>query len=155
MKIRKFSQLTESELNYLIDIHYNHWVKFNPKMQKENTIYKFSKLYTKEELPFGIALIDDLENIVGFCVFKIENLKKYPEIYPWLSDVMILENYRGKGYGRLLLKYGEEILKDLGYKTIYVWTDQAPEFYKKLGFTYKQEVEKNEGGFGKLFYKEI
>lgn len=155
MKIKKFSQLTESELNHLIDIHYNHWVKFNPKMQKENTIYKFSKLYTKEELPFGIALIDDLDNIVGFCVFKIENLKKYPEIYPWLSDVMILGNYRGNGYGKLLLKYGEEILKDLGYKTIYVWTDQAPDFYKKLGFTYKQEVEKNEGGFGELFYKEI
>lgn len=155
MKIKKFSQLTESELNHLIDIHYNHWVKFNPKMQKENTIYKFSELYTKDELPFGIALIDDLDNIVGFCVFKIENLKKYPEIYPWLSDVMILESYRGKGYGRLLLKYGEEILKDLGYKTIYVWTDQAPDFYKKLGFIYKQEVEKNEGGFGKLFYKEI
>ncbi len=155
MKIKKFSQLTESELNYLIDIHYNHWVKFNPKMQKENTIYKFSKLYTKEELPFGIALIDDLDNIVGFCVFKIENLKKYPEIYPWLSDVMILENYRGKGYGKVLLKYGEEILKKLGYETIYVWTDQAPDFYKKLGFTYKQEVEKNEGGFGQLFYKNI
>lgn len=155
MKIKKFSQLTESELNYLIDVHYNHWVKFNPKMQKENTIYKFSKLYTKEELPFGIALIDDLENIVGFCVFKLENLKKYPEIYPWLSDVMILENYRGKGYGRLLLKYGEDILKNWGYKTIYVWTDQAPDFYKKLGFTYKQEVEKNEGGFGQLFYKDI
>ena len=155
MKIKKFSQLTETELNYLIDKHYNHWVKFNPKMQKENTIYKFSKLYTKDELPFGIALIDDLENIVGFCVFKIENLKKYPEIYPWLSDVMILENFRGKGYGKLLLKYGEEILKELGYKTIYVWTDQAPDFYKKLGFIYKQEVEKNEGGFGQLFYKNI
>ena len=155
MKIKKFNQLTERELNYLIDIHYNHWVKFNPKMQKENTIYKFSKLYTKDELPFGIALIDDFDNIVGFCVFKIENLKKYPEIYPWLSDVMILENYRGKGYGKLLLEYGEEILKKLGYNTIYVWTDQAPDFYKKLGFTYKQEVEKNEGGFGQLFYKNL
>lgn len=155
MKIKRFSELTESELNYLIDVHYNHWVKYNPKMQKENTIYKFSKLYTTDILPFGIALFDDLDNIVGFCVFKIENLKKYPEIYPWLSDVMILKNFRGKGYGKLLLKYGEELLKDLGYKTIYVWTDQVPDFYKKLGFTYKQEVEKNEGGFGQLFYKNI
>ena len=87
--------------------------------------------------------------------FKNRKSKKISEIYPWLSDVMILENYRGKGYGKLLLKYAEEILKELGYKTIYVWTDQAPDFYKKLGFTYKQEVEKNEGGFGQLFYKEI
>ena len=155
MKVKKFNQLTEEELNYIIDIHYNHWVKFNPKMVKENTIYKFTKLYTRDELPFGIALIDDKDNIVGFCVFKIENLKKYPEIFPWLSDVMIFEKYRGKGYGKVLLQYGEKILKEFGYNTIYVWTDQVPDFYKKLGFTYKQEVEKNEGGFGQLFYKNI
>ena len=49
----------------------------------------------------------------------------------------------------------EEILKSLGYDKIYVWTDQAPDFYIKLGFTYLQEVEKNEGGYGKLFYKEV
>lgn len=155
MKIKKFKELTIDELNNIIDIHYNHWVKFNPKMIKENTIYKFTNLYTTDRLPFGIALIDDLDNIVGFCVFKIENLKKYPEIFPWLSDVMIFENYRGKGYGKVLLQYGEKILKEFGYNIIYVWTDQAPDFYKKLGFTYKQEVEKNEGGFGQLFYKNI
>lgn len=155
MKIKKFSELTDNELNYIIDTHFNHWIKFNPKMIKENTIYKFTKLYTTDELPFGIALIDDSDNMVGFCVFKIENLKKYPEIFPWLSDVMIFENYRGRGYGKILLQYGEKILKELGYDTIYVWTDQAPDFYKKLGFTYKQEVEKNEGGFGQLFYKNI
>lgn len=123
-------------------------------MVKENTIYKFKELYTKEELPFGVALLDE-DYVVGFCVFKIENLKKYPDIFPWLSDVMILEEFRGQGYGKLLLSYGEKILEELGYKTIYVWTDQAPDFYKKLGFEYKQKVEKNEGGFGKLFYKKI
>ena len=155
MKVKKFNQLTEEELNYIIDIHYNHWVKFKPKMVKENTIYKFTKLYTRDELPFGIAVIDDKDKLVGFCVFKIENLKKYPEIFPWLSDVMIFEKYRGKGYGKVLLQYGEKILKEFGYNTIYVWTDQVPDFYKKLGFTYKQEVEKNEGGFGQLFYKNI
>lgn len=155
MKIKKFSELTDNELNYIIDTHFNHWIKFNPKMIKENTIYKFTKLYTTDKLPFGIALIDDSDNMVGFCVFKIENLKKYPEIFPWLSDVMIFENYRGRGYGKILLQYGEKILKGLGYDTIYVWTDQAPDFYKKLGFTYKQEVEKNEGGYGQLFYKNI
>ena len=155
MIIKRFSELTKDELNYIIDIHYNHWVKYNPKMIKENTIYKFTELYTTNKLPFGIALIDDLGNIVGFCVFKIENLKKYPEIFPWVSDVMIIKDYRGKGYGKQLLQYGEIILKELGYNTIYVWTDQAPDFYKKLGFTYKQEVEKNEGGRGQLFYKNI
>ena len=34
-------------------------------------------------------------------------------------------------------------------------TDQTPEFYKKIGYTYLQQVEKNEGGYGELFYKEV
>lgn len=155
MKIKRFSELTEKELDMLIDIHYNHWVKIVPKMNKEFTKYKFTELYTKNELPFGIALIDEFNNIVGFCVFKIENLKKYPEIYPWISDVMILEKYRKKGYGKILIKKAEETLKKLGYNTIYVWTDQVPDFYKKLGFIYKQKVEKNDEGYGDLFYKNI
>ena len=155
MIIKKFKELTKDELNKIIDIHYNHWIKYNPKMEKEKTIYKFTKLYTKDKLTFGIVLINNDNNIVGFCVFKIENLKKYPEFYPWLSDVIILKEYRGKGYGKMLLQYGENLLKELGYNIIYVWTDQAPNFYKKLGFSYKQEVEKNEGGTGQLFYKKI
>lgn len=155
MKIKKFSELKREELNLIIDTHYNHWVRFNPKMIKKDTEYKFSKLYTTDKLPFGIALVDDNDNIIGFCVFKIENLKKYPKIYPWLSDVMILEKYRCQGYGRLLINCGEQLLKELGYKKIYVWTDQVPDFYKKLGFMYMQKVEKNEGGYGELFYKNL
>ena len=89
---------------------------FNPKMIRDNTEYKFLELYTKNELPFGITLLDKNDNIIGFCVFKLENLKKYPDIYPWLSDIMILEEYRGRGYGRILISKGEEILKELGEK---------------------------------------
>lgn len=155
MNIKKFKDLTDDELNMLVDIHYNHWVQFNNKMKKEDTIYKFKELYTKEKLPFAITLVDEFNNIVGFCVFKKENLNKYPEIYPWIDDVMILEKYRGKGYGKELLKQAEKVLKEMGYNKIYLWTDQAPLFYKKLGYTFKQKVEKNEGGFGELFYKDI
>lgn len=153
-EVKRFKELDEKTLDKMIDIHFNHWVKFNPKMEKEQTIEKFKHLYTGDELPFGIAMFED-GNLVGFCTFKIKNLNKYPDIFPWLSDVMILPEYRGKGYGKKLIELGQTILKDKGYKKIYVWTDQAPDFYKKLGFKYKMQVEKNEGGFGELFEKDV
>ena len=151
MYIKRFKELEEEQIDMLIDAHFNHWSKVSSRMKKEDTIYKFKELYTKDKLPFGIALFNEENKIVGFCVFKKENLIKYPEIYPWLSDVMILENYRGKGYGRLLINEAIKILKELGYKRIYVWTDQAPDFYKKIGFKYLQKVEKNDSGYGELF----
>ena len=109
MIVKKFSELNEEKLNKIIDIHFNHWIKYNSKMIKENTIHKFKQLYTKDILPFGIALFDNEENMVGFCVLKIENLKKYPDIYPWLSDIMVFKEYRGKGYGKILVEEGKRI----------------------------------------------
>lgn len=59
--------------------------------------------------------------------------------------------YRGKGYGRKLISEALKILKKLGYKKVYLWTDQAPLFYQKIGFQFVQIVEKNEGGYGELY----
>lgn len=154
MKLIKFRDLTEDQLNHIINIHFNHWVNFNPKMQKENTIHKFNNIYTTDNLPLGLALVEE-KNIIGFCVLKLENLKKYPEITPWIDDVMILKDYRGRGYGKKMIEMTQNILKEYGYKEAYLWTDQAPNFYKKLGFTYVQKVEKNEGGYGQLFIKKL
>lgn len=154
LSVKKFKELTKVQLKMLAEVHFNHWVKFNPKMDFETTLNKFQFLYTTDNLPYGLALFENNE-IVGFFVLKKENLKKYPNIFPWLSDVMIIEKYRGKGYGKILIEQAENILTSDGFSKVYVWTDQAPEFYKKLGFVYQQEVEKNEGGFGQLFVKNL
>lgn len=154
MEIKKFKELSKNEIDIIIERHFGHWSQYNPLMNRENTEYKFKELYTTDEIPIGLALIDS-EKIIGFCVIKKENLKKYPDIFPWLSDVMIFEEYRGKGYGKVLIVEAEKFVKNLGFDTIYVWTDQAPDFYKKMGYIYKQKVEKNEGGEGLLFYKNI
>ena len=104
----------------------------------------------KDGLPFGIAMFDE-NDLIGFLVFKKECLYKYPEFTPWISDVMIFDKYRGKGYGRKLISEALKILKKLGYKKVYLWTDQAPLFYQKIGFQFVQIVEKNEGGYGELY----
>lgn len=68
---------------------------------------------------------------------------------------MIFDEYRHQGYGTRMLEEVAKKAKELGYDKIYLWTDQASDFYKKIGYSYLQKVEKNEGGYGELFYKEV
>ena len=43
-------------------------------------------------------------------------------------------------------------LKRLGYTKAYLWTDKAPKFYEKIGFTYVKDVIKNDKtGYGRLY----
>ena len=154
-KFIKFKDISKEDLDKIINKHYTHWHQFNPAMNLEETIDKFKNSFTREKgLPIGYAFYDG-DNLIGFCTFQKENLKKYPEIYPWISSVMIFDEYRHQGYGTKMLQEITEKAKELGYKKVYLWTDQAPEFYKKIGYTYLQQVEKNEGGYGELFYKEV
>lgn len=152
MITKHFSELSEEDLDKIIDKHYSHWSRYSDQMNLEETTYKFKELYAKDNnIPYGIALIDK-ENIIGFCVLKKDNLKLYPEYNPWISDVMIFDEYRGKGNGIKLINAAKEELRKQNYKKAYLWTDKAPIFYEKQGFQYIKDVLKNDkSGYGRLY----
>ena len=52
-----------------------------------------------------------------------------------------------------MLKYAKIINQET--KQCEVGLGTNTEFYKKLGYKYEMQVEKNEGGFGQLFSKNI
>ena len=151
VKLVKFKDISKEELEVIINKHYNHWKKYNPMLDLNETVDKFKNQFTREEgLPIGYACYNE-KTLVGFCTLQKNNLKNYP----WICSVMIFEEYRHQGYGTKMLQEIAKKAKELGYKKVYLWTDQTPEFYKKIGYTYLQQVEKNEGGYGELFYKEV
>ena len=150
---KKFSELDSVQLNKIINKHYSHWVQYSPTMDFYATKNKFQNIYAKDDnLPFGIAMFENNE-LIGFLVFKDSSLKKYPQYKIWIDDVMIFNDFRNQGYGTKMINKALAILKELGYNKAYLWTDKAPTFYEKIGFTYEHEVEKNEGGTGRLYSK--
>jgi len=155
MKINLFTELTEEQVKFIAESNYNYWKNFNPALDyNESTGNILAMKNNANELPIGIALIDD-DKIVGFCTLRENRLKNHLDINPWLCNVMIFEEFKGKGYAKAMINFACEKFKNFGYSKIYVWTDQAPEFYEKLGWTYEGKITKNEGGEGELFSKEI
>ena len=77
---------------------------------------------------------------------------------PFMNMIYFLDDYRGKGLGRKLVKRWEEDMKQKGFKNVLTSTqsdEQAQHFYRKLGY---REI----GGFKYLndpyeiiFHKEI
>lgn len=156
MTVKKFCELTEQELDKIIDKHFSHWSQYSKLMTLKDTTYKFKEIYAKNiVIPYGIALFDK-DEIIGFCILKFEDLKFYPEYNPWISDVMIFDQYRGKRNGIKLINAAKEELNKLKYTKAYLWTDKAPVFYEKQGFKYIKDVLKNDkSGYGRLYSIDI
>ncbi len=152
MQVKKFSELTNEELDKIINKHFNHWSKYSKEMSLKDVNYEFKNIYAlNNELPYGIAIVN-CNDIIGFCTLRLDTLKYYPEFNPWICSVMIFDKYRRQGYGKILINYAKEEYKKLGYDKVFIWTDKAPNFYEKIGFSYVQDILKNDkSGYGRLY----
>lgn len=68
---------------------------------------------------------------------------------------MIFDEYRRRGYGSKMIELISNEAQSLRYNTVYLWTNQAPEFYEKIGFSFLQLVEKDDGSYGRMYYKKL
>lgn len=68
----------------------------------------------------------------------------YKEVH--IGDLIVLKEYRNKHIGTDLIKKVEDFYKDKGFENINLTTYgfQAPEFYKKCGFTVEYIRENKE-----------
>jgi len=105
----------------------------------ENIQSKITQGHIKDEANNGIVcdynkfslILKDTDNVIG----AITAYTAFAEVY--VDDIWVEPEYRGHGYGRKLLQDLENRFKTKGYNNINLVTSrfQAPEFYKKCGFT--------------------
>lgn len=96
-----------------------------------------------EDIEKGEILVAESNNeILGFVSFNITNknedliVKNIPTLY--ISDLVVLSQYRGNGIGAELLKSAEEFAKERGIKYIklivFSENSAAIKLYEKAGF---------------------
>lgn len=108
------------------------------KMRKDLIEYESSHGIDVNYRRFSIILKDETNDAIGV----INAFTAFSEIY--VDDMWVDKSHRGKGYGRKLLQALENYFKGKGFNNINLVTSafQAPEFYRKCGFT-AEFVRKN------------
>lgn len=90
-----------------------------------------------EDVAAEVVIGYDHGQPVGFALYfhSFSTFLGKPGIY--LEDLFVLEEHRGKGFGKALLTYLAKITVDQGYGrlewAVLDWNEPAIEFYKSLG----------------------
>ena len=87
--------------------------------------------------PITIILLKD-NKLIGFYQI-VEHDNDNTSYTPWIANVYVLEEYRGLGYGRVLIESIPDFMKELNIKTIYLHTRHI-NLYEKFGFEKYQEL---------------
>ena len=109
LELKQLVNVDKDILNTITTWMYNWWGKRDGySFEKVKCFMKHSMMKKRLPQTYGLFLDD---KIIGIYQFGYEDLSVRPDIYPWLANVYIDEEYRGKGYGRKLLETVNEIAK--------------------------------------------
>ena len=148
MEIIKITK-TNRYYKEIINIYYKWWL--NTKKMSLNDINNlFKDTLDNNELPHIYALIINDTLIGTYQINKKDDIDE-KEYEPYLADVYIKEEYRGRGLSKTLIQDAITKAKELGYKTLYLHSS-LKNYYEKFGFTFLEEVPTKYGN--KRIYKQ-
>ncbi|KAJ8925248.1 hypothetical protein NQ315_009076 [Exocentrus adspersus] len=104
----------------------------NDEWKRSDTARLHSLQASCDQLPTSLILLQN-QTLVGHL--KLTPIPRIQEAC-FVESVVIDKNFRGKGYGTILMKNAEEYCKkNLRLNTIYLSTKGQEYFYNKLGYT--------------------
>lgn len=135
MKIRKATKKDSNKIAELINKEYSKPPYKEPwkKADAIKTFEYFSKI--------GSIYVLINKEIVGFIIFRIEDYNGSKGIM--IEDLVIGSNFQGKGYGRKLVEYVEDLGRKQKIKGVWLLASkEAPAypFYKKIGYKINEKM---------------
>ena len=110
---------------------------------------KVSSILSGDKVISVLGLVDD-DTLIGFIsLFKYDGDERR-DLSPWYATMYVKNEFRGKGYSKLLNDAIINEARNLGYSKIYLKTDLV-NYYEKFGAKYMEDLECGE----KLYYIDL
>ena len=125
------------------------WGKEKTKEEMGKYITEKEKRILTEDKVISILGLTQNDNLLGFIsLFKYED--EYKNVEPWYATMYVKEEYRKRGYSRILNDAILNEAKNLGYDKVYLKSDLI-NYYEKFGAKYMEDLDNGE----KLYYIDL
>ncbi len=139
MEIVRLEDKKSLAFEKILKWNYNWWGKPNGKSIEEVRCTLEHSL-NKERFPQTYIAVSDGVPVGMYQLSMCDDLATRPDIYPWLINVYVDENYRGEGICRLLMNTVKENAKSAGLTELYLYTHHLG-LYEKFGWEFVEEVK--------------
>ncbi|CAM3685463.1 GNAT family N-acetyltransferase [Parendozoicomonas haliclonae] len=133
MEIRNLNACPEA-LPALAEWHYDEWAHLYPKETLASFTNDLARGLSEETLPTTLVVYEQGE-IIGSASLIEDDMDSHPELSPWLANVFIREDHRGRGLGQLIAKAIMDFAKAKNIDEMFLFTPDQQTFYERLGWT--------------------
>ena len=87
-----------------------------------------------DKIPMTLIAKSERNELLGFASLVVSDMEINKGLSPWISGVFVVPEYRGKGFGGLLVDKLVQIASDLGFEKLYLYTFDKEKFYSDLSW---------------------
>jgi predicted N-acetyltransferase YhbS len=113
---------------------YNEFIKEKRSSISYEQVLSSVKTCHKNELP--VRLIAKADGRCVGTVAIVQNDLKYSDYSPWLAALYVDEAERKNKIGEKLVEHVKAVVKELGYSEVYLRTEHAGNYYRRLGWQF-------------------
>ncbi|WP_052143270.1 GNAT family N-acetyltransferase [Vibrio cholerae] len=117
----------------------------------ENAIINSSK--REDSIPQFYVLINRDEIVGCFGLINNDFVSRH-DLYPWFSSLFIEPEHRGKKLSKILFDYASEVVKSMGYSSLYLTTDHIG-FYEKFDWVRIEDAYEPSGEITRVYRRTI
>lgn len=119
--------------------HQDQWQHISPHLTTSLRIKEYSAYTNGPAIPSCIlALIDNQP--AGSASLVTSDMESRPDLTPWLASVYVHPQYRNQGIATQLIQSCLSDARQLGVKSVYLFTPDQMSFYQKRGWKLLESI---------------
>jgi len=115
------------------------WGYFYPERTLQDVEKAISGRANTDRIPLALVAYDG-DELIGTVCLKEHDMDTRKDLTPWLAGLYVELSRRGEGFGKQLVAAMEGKARELGVKTLYLFTPESEGFYRQLGWSTLERV---------------
>ncbi len=120
-------------VDILAAAHLAEWRELYPEDTVESFAEDLARSLGTQPVPSTWVLVAD-STVIGSVSVIEQDLDSRPELTPWLANLWIDREWRGRGLGKQLVGHACEQGRLRGLERLYLYTPEHAAFYQALGW---------------------
>tara|TARA_B100001109_G_scaffold255890_1_gene262325 strand:+ start:37273 stop:37749 length:477 start_codon:yes stop_codon:yes gene_type:complete len=120
--------------------HYQEWHALYPQDSAESFLQDLKKSLGDRDIPSTWIMVEG-DQLLGSCSLIEDDMDSRQELTPWLANVFIHPQHRGRGLGSQLVRAVMDKARQAGVSRCYLFTEDQSALYRKLGWTVYEETD--------------
>jgi len=117
----------------LAELHLAEWGHLRPGQALKDRTNALRACMGKSEVPFSVVATNGSE-LIGSALLVKRDMSTRRDLSPWLAGVFVKPKFRNCGVATRLIQRVEAGASDIGFSTLYLYTDKQSNYYAKRGW---------------------